>query len=306
MECGISSSPTSNVLESFDLNTTLKPQAAGMILNFEHPEDLYNFVQDPTNPKTVWPETYRCHYECKLMMKAADLVNKEEEEKKASTPRSFNIKDLKLSKTISAKERLAAMEVYIHERMPKTKNNGPVSQSVPFTEVVKEEFVQFKVSTGLNSNITKKDYLFYWNLIWCCNTKVSKGYTIQTKFIKEDENWTKGNFFLVIIVLTLIKVRCRVPMAVEGDKQEHTEMAIKLAHQTIGGKNEVSMETMLKLSCVPALLLLNSALNNHKLQPLYIHPSEAAENLLAMHQHPLLDESNTHWYCRRRRHSSTT
>ena len=77
-------------------------------------------------------------------------------------------------------------------------------------------------------------------------------------------------------------------MTTEGDKPAHTEMAIKLAYQTIGGKNEVEKETLSKLSCVPALLLLNGTLHYYKLQPIFFHLSKEADKLLAIHQRALM------------------
>ena len=50
--------------------------------------------------------------------------------------------------------------------------------------------------------------------------------------------------------------------------------------------NNVKMDTMSDLSCAPAIILLNGALNQYKLQPLYFHPEKAKDALLALGSTP--------------------
>ena len=51
-----------------------------------------------------------------------------------------------------------------------------------------------------------------------------------------------------------------------------------------GQNSDVKMETMSSLSCVPALILLNGALNHYGLRPVYVHPGKAEDALMAQHQ----------------------
>ena len=52
-----------------------------------------------------------------------------------------------------------------------------------------------------------------------------------------------------------------------------------------GTNNDVEMNTMSELSCVPALILLNGALRHYGLKMIYFHPKKTEDELLSLHHH---------------------
>ena len=153
---------------------------------------------------------------------------------------------------------------------------------------MEEEFAKFKrLNPDLaNDLITVKDHAFYLNLIQGNNMKVSGLYAQQTKYIDKDKSWTEGNFFMLLIILEYIEYCCAQPYGAEGDKLEAARKANKSAHRIIGTKtdrtnNDVKMDTMSDLSCVPAIILLKGAFDHYKLQPVYFHPEKAKDALVA-------------------------
>ena len=179
----------------------------------------------------------------------------------------------------------------------KLKGNGPANQNDRMGELIEEEFENFKL---LNPDLpeqktTNKDLTFYWNLIRSNNMKVSKVYACQTNYISEDTTWNGGNSFMKLIILQYIEYRCAKPNGVEGDELDATQRAIKTAQLIIGFKpngtnNDVKIDTMSNLSCVPAIILLNRALHHYGLKMINFHPEKAKDELLSLHQRALMSQ----------------
>ena len=126
--------------------------------------------------------------------------------------------------------------------------------------------------------------------------KGSKIYARQTKYIDQDETWNGGNFFMILIILQYIKYRCSEPYGVKGDELDTEQRAIKTARRIIGFKtdesnNDVKIDTMTNLSCVPAIILLNGALHHYGLKTIYFHPEKTKDELLSMHQRALMSQT---------------
>ena len=139
------------------------------------PKNTYTFVNDPSCPRTVWPEPYRCAYQRKLMIRFSEKIAPAELEKKNDTPRHFNPNQVKLT-GLSKCEKAKTAKNLITKSTSKLKGNGPANQNDRMDEVMMEEFEKFKqLNPDLAENkISKKDLTFYWNLIRSNNMKVSK------------------------------------------------------------------------------------------------------------------------------------
>ena len=103
----------------------------------------------------------------------------------------------------------------------------------------------------------------------------------------------------MVIILQYIEYHVAEPYEVKGDEVDAAKWAIKTARRIIGTKtdgsnNNVEVDTMSDLSCVPAIILLNRALNQYGLKTVYFHPQKAKDALLSMHQRAIM--SQTIWF----------